>query len=253
MAERPAAIGELIGRMDTLLASLEAERDPARYFLAAYRRITLAVRDTLEQGGFDDPEWVERWDIEFAALYLDAIEQWQAGQVPARPWETAFRSGSEGPRVPPLRHVLLGMNAHINWDLPQALLAVITDEEFDDPAVVARKSADHARIDEILVERVKPEDVELKKVEEPGDRTLLDRLLTPFNRAGTKRFLAEGREKSWRNAQLLSRARRRGPEALAGRLDELERLSEARVADLRQPGQVLLKLAVKGFGVALSE
>ena len=28
---------------------------------------------------------------------------------------------------------------------------------------------------------------ELKKVERPGDRTVLDRLLTPFNRAGSKR------------------------------------------------------------------
>ncbi|HEX2063284.1 MAG TPA: DUF5995 family protein, partial [Acidimicrobiales bacterium] len=103
MAERPAAIGPLIGRMDRLLASLEARQDPARYFLGAYRRITLAVRDNLEGGGFSDPEWVERWDIEFAALYLDAIDQWQAGQKPARPWDTAFRSGTEGPRIPPLR------------------------------------------------------------------------------------------------------------------------------------------------------
>jgi hypothetical protein len=27
------------------------------------------------------------------------------------------------------------MNANINFDLPQALVAVITDEQFDDPAL----------------------------------------------------------------------------------------------------------------------
>jgi hypothetical protein len=50
---------------------------------------------------------------------------------------------------------------------------------------------------------------------------------------------------------LLSRARRRGPAALEARLEELEALSRARVAELAAPGEVLLKLAVKGFGVTL--
>jgi Family of unknown function (DUF5995) len=39
--------------------------------------------------------------------------------------------------------VLLGMNAHINYDLPQARLAVIKDEEFGDAATLARRQADH--------------------------------------------------------------------------------------------------------------
>ena len=38
---------------------------------------------------------------------------------------------------------------------------------------------------------------------------------------------------------------------LAARLKELEDLSSRRVADLKVPGQVLLKLAVRGFGVQL--
>ncbi len=145
------------------------------------------------------------------------------------------------------------MNSHINYDLPQSLLAVITDDEFDDDAVVARRAADHAVMDQVLVDRVKPEDAELMKEEEPGDRTWLDRAMTPFNRAGTKRFLKESRAKVWRNAKLLSKARRQGPDALAARIAELDRLSEARIADLRVPGQVLIKLSLKGFGVELSE
>jgi hypothetical protein len=71
--------------------------------------------------------------------------------------------------------VLLGMNAHINYDLAQSLLAVISEPEFDDP------------------------------------------------------------------------------ELLAARQAELERLAAARVADLMAPGQVVLKLAVKGFGVRLRD
>jgi hypothetical protein len=77
------------------------------------------------------------------------------------------------------------------------------------------------------------------------------RLLQPLNRLATKRFLRESRAKVWANARLLDNARRAGPHAYATRLAELERLAATRVADLMAPGQVVLKLAVKGFGVRL--
>ena len=141
------------------------------------------------------------------------------------------------------------MNAHINYDLPQALVAVITDQEFDDPAVMARREADHQAIDQVLAARVGAEDDELTSVSGPG--SLLDRLLRPFNRLGTQRFLREAREKVWANAVALSRARRHGPEAYQTVLAQLEELSAAKVTALQAPGPVLLKLAVSGFGVRL--
>jgi hypothetical protein len=152
--------------------------------------------------------------------------------------------------LPPLRHVLLGMNAHINYDLPQALLAVITDQEFADPALLARRKADHRAIDEVLAARVGAEDAELVRVSGPGSP--LDRLLRPLNRIGTRRFLREAREKVWANAIALSAARASGPEAYASALERLAELSAAKVTALQAPGQVLLKLAVNGFGVRLN-
>ncbi len=253
MTERPETVEALLARMDMLLAPLEARKDPMRLFLGTYRRTTLAVRDMIERQEFTDNGWVERWDVAFANLYLDAVEGWEADRRAPGPWAAAFGVASHGPRLPPLRHLLLGMNSHINYDLPQSLLAVISDDEFGHEAIVARRAADHALMDQVLVDRVKPEDEELIKVEEPGDRTWLDRALTPFNQAGTKRFLKESRGKVWRNAKLLSKARRQGPDALAACVAELDRLSAARIADLRVPGQVLIKLSLKGFGVELAE
>jgi hypothetical protein len=252
VTDRPRTFGELTALMESMLEPLEEQRDPNRFFLATYLRTTYAVRDEVLRGNFGDVEWVEQWDVAFADLYLQALAQWNGGDQPRTPWQVAF-STTLGPRLPPLRHVLLGINAHVNLDLPLSLLAVITDDEFADPALVARRNADHTRIDGILAGRVAAEDGQLKAVEEPGDRTLLDHLMTPFNRLGTKRFLAEARAKVWRNALLLSAARRKGPDALAVRIDELERLSAARVADLRAPGQVIVRLARYGFGVSLSD
>ena len=131
-------IEELIARMAALLEPMAAAGDQRRYFHAAYLRTTIAVAEEIKLGGFADAGWVERWDVAFADLYLDALQADLEGRAPARPWAIAFGAPAG---LPPLRHVLLGMNAHVNFDLPQALVAVITDGQFDDAALLARREA----------------------------------------------------------------------------------------------------------------
>ena len=162
-----------------------------------------------------------------------------------RPWRLAF---DVDPGLPALRHVLLGINAHINYDLPQALLNTISDDEFKDASFMARRRRDHERIDALLSGRVAAEDSELAVA---SSLSLLDRLLRPLNRRGSKMFLREARQKVWHNTLELQVARTAGPEAYPARLAELEVLSAARIADLLQPGQVILRLAAGGFGVRL--
>jgi hypothetical protein len=146
--------------------------------------------------------------------------------------------------------VLLGINAHINFDLPQSLVRMITDAQFGDPAVLARRERDHERIDGVLASRVAAEDVELQRA---GDRrTPMDRLLTAPNHIASRVFLREARRKVWANTTLLHRARVAGDGEYQQRLAELEALSAGRVADLLRPGPVLIRLAVHGFGVALA-
>jgi hypothetical protein len=246
-------IDGLLERMQAALAPMRESGDDRRHFLSMYARTTGAVGDEIVRGGFVDGEWTERWDLEFAELYLEALHRWSEDGSAPGPWQVAFDATRSGPRLPPLRHVLLGINAHVNYDLPQALLAVIDDDGFADPALIRRRAADHRHIDDIVSSRVAAEDELMRREEVPGDRTLLDRMLTPFNRAGSRRFLQEAREKVWRNAATLSRARRQGPTFLKARVDELGDLSAARVDDLRRPGQVILRLTRHGFGITLSE
>src|ERR1700689_1510706 len=181
--------------MEALLETLQAGRGPRRGFHPTYLRTTIAVADRIRAGGFDDPGWVERWDVAFADLYLDALQAALAGRRPPMPWEAAFSAPAT---LPPVRHVLLGMNAHINYDLPQALLAVISDEEFADPALLARRESDHRAIDDVLASRVGAEGDELASVSGPG--SALDRLLAPLSRRGTRGFLRQARGRVWANA-----------------------------------------------------
>jgi len=243
-------IDDVIDRMTALAEELHRDGDGRLAFHNAYLRTTQAVAAALRDGAFADPGWVDRWDVAFARLYLDALAADRRGDPVPAPWAVAFAAAAAQPDLPAVRHVLLGMNAHINYDLPQALLAVISDAEFGDPDVRARREADHRRIDEVLAVRVGAEDAELKQLE-PA-RSWQDRVLEPVNRMATRRFLRESRAKVWANALELSKARAAGPDRYADRLAQLEKLCGERVADLVRPGPVLLRLAAGGFGVRLA-
>ncbi len=241
----PEAVTAVVALMQSRSDALTPEQGHLREFLGTYLRTTLAVGKAVDDGLFEDPEWVERWDVAFAELYVAALDTHLRGEVPPRPWRLAFDAP---PDLPALRLVLLGINAHVNYDLPQALLAVIDDEDFADTGLMKRRRRDHERIDGVLVGRVAAEDDELAS---RSARSLLDRVLQPLNRVASKRFLRESRTKVWHNTVELQAARLAGPTAYDARLAELEVLSAARIADLRAPGQVLLRLAVAGFGVVL--
>jgi hypothetical protein len=241
------AVAALVARMESLLASLEDDGDPARFFLATYLRTTRAVGTAMADGAFEDPAWVARWDVDFAGLYLRAVENHRSAPAAvAEPWRLAL--GAD-PSLRPEAHVLLGMNAHINFDLPQSLVRMIGPDDFADPGVLALRRRDHERIDAVLAGRVAEEDVELQGA--GGRRTLLDRVLAPANRTASRMFLRESRRAVWANAAELHAARIRGSDAYAARLADLEQASATRVRDLLRPGPVLLRLAVRGFGVPL--
>jgi hypothetical protein len=239
------SIDEVVAVMQERLDELGPEQAHRREFLGTYQRTTVAVGKAVGDGVFEDGPWVEAWDVAFANLYLAALDADLGGGRVPRPWRLAF----EAPQgLKPLQHVLLGINAHINYDLPQALLAVISDEEFSNPVILDRRRRDHERIDGVLSARVAAEDHELAAV---TARSLLDRVLRPLNQRASRRFLREARQKVWHNTTELQRARLSGSEVYAERLGELELLSAAKIADLLAPGQVLLRLAIAGFGVVL--
>jgi hypothetical protein len=240
-------VAALIGRMAELLGGLADDGDPARFFLGTYLRTTQAVAAALDAGSFEDADWVARWDVDFAELYLDALDAHRADPAaPPEPWRLAF--GAK-PGLPPEAHVLLGMNAHINYDLPQSLVRMIPPADFADRDRLAVRRRDHERIDGILAARVAEEDLALELA--GGRRTSLDRVLAPANRVASRLFLRESRRKVWANAHALHEARLAGGETYARRLGELEAAGAARVRDLLRPGPVLLRLAVRGFGVTL--
>lgn len=132
-----AAIAAMDRRIDQALAS----GDPSGYFTCVYRSVTARVRDGIRAGEFDDGERMERFDVAFARLYLDAADGFDCGSPISRAWQVVFDAP---PSALAVQHVMAGMNAHINLDLGIAASSVQRG------ASVAELQADFERLNDVL-------------------------------------------------------------------------------------------------------
>jgi Family of unknown function (DUF5995) len=247
MVTTTLGVADLVRRMEEQHAELEAAQDPRRWFLGTYLRGTRALAAALEDGTFEDPQWVARWRVALTDRYVRALAAFVRDPATAPPtWRRAFSAPAD---LPPEARVLLGMNVHINVDIPQSLLDVIPPEEFTDCELLARRRRDHGRVDKIFADRIAAEDAELQRA--GGSRSPLDKAVAPLNRRAARRMLAEARRSAWANAGVLHCARLEGAESLARKVADLEVAGCERVGDLLRPGPLILRLALHGFGIHL--
>jgi hypothetical protein len=98
-----------------------ASLDPLVNFNHTYLIITRNVKLRLQEQLFDYPKFLNRFDTTFASYYIDAFRNHlQGGDVPAA-WRQAFEAAEQG-AASPFKCMALGVNAHINNDIPQVLL-----------------------------------------------------------------------------------------------------------------------------------
>jgi len=206
--------------VDELLATLAAidgqlpPTDGVACFNRMYRQVTEAVREHLQLATFGDPAWLARLDVLFGNLSLDAIE---APAGAPRAW-LALIERREDTRVTPLQFALAGLNAHINRDLPLAV--VQTCLELNTAPDAADHHTDFLRVNSILA------------VVEPAIRaSFQDDLLREVDRKapGLQSVVAnfkvvKARETAWSNALTLWTLRRVSADVQADFLDGLDHL-----------------------------
>ena len=92
--------------------------DAAGYFPALYARVTDRIQTAAAEGRFDDPKRMEEFANAFARWYVRARTGETA--VPGC-WRAAFDVTGDS-RLMIVQHLLLGINAHVNHDLPQVVV-----------------------------------------------------------------------------------------------------------------------------------
>jgi Family of unknown function (DUF5995) len=118
----PSTVAEVIARMEAIVSPLP-RGDGVACFTRLYLAVTQGVESRLGGTVFRDPRFLERLDVAFADLFFDAVDDFQRDPA-ATPhaWLPLFQSRSQR-GIAPLQFAFAGMNAHINRDLPVALVA----------------------------------------------------------------------------------------------------------------------------------
>jgi hypothetical protein len=171
-------------------------------FAFTYLLTTEEYRRAVEDPGFfTDNAFVNHQDAVFADYYFEAFDDWHAGRVDevSPSWRIAFHAAQKQ-QVTGMGNVFLGMNAHVNRDLPFVLEAIGLVK----PDGTSRK-VDHDRVNDflaatnqyLLVEAAKFLDPTLDDGDVPG--------ISVDNSAAVQALVA-WREQAWRNAERLVNA-----------------------------------------------
>ena len=112
---RPTTIQEVLNQLDAIIEQAIVNNDRVGLFAFIYRRTTAEIQKEIQLKNFEDNARLEKLDVAFANLYLDAYNNYTNHKPVSKCWEFAFHTKNESLTI--LQHILLGMNAHINLDL----------------------------------------------------------------------------------------------------------------------------------------
>jgi hypothetical protein len=181
---------------------LDRACDHDAVFALTYLRTTQTYYRTVKRDPsfFSDLAWLNHEDAVFARLYFKAYDRYQAGQPVPTAWRIAFDAAGSA-NVTGIGDLLLGMNAHIDRDLPYAL----ADVGLVKPDGSSRK-ADHDKVNLFLDRVIDPLQTELARRYD-ALFGYSDAEPSPFDEAAALHFVRSLRENAWRNAERLVNAK----------------------------------------------
>jgi hypothetical protein len=188
-----------IRRMRELQARLGC--DHKAVFATTYLELTRTARDALvaDPGLLRWPQWFFREDALFANVYFRSVRHWERGREVPEAWRIAFETAENG-EVIGAQDMLLGINAHVQNDMPFVLARLgLRDRRGD-----ARKP-DHDLFNQVLADGYE------RVVGQVGERYDSNMAVTnppgvPADDVAGLEIVRQWRENVWRNAERLVNA-----------------------------------------------
>lgn len=204
-----------VERMRTLVAqwsgAIKSERgfprqpeDHRVIFLHCYLLMTVNMLAAIQRQEFHDPGWVDRLLHIFAGYYFTALDAFDQDPAAASPvWQLAFEEARH-PQALAMQHLLLGVNAHINYDLIMALVDILQPEWAsltDDQRLL--RYHDHCQVNHVISRTVDAVEEDVIDPEMPVMR-LVDKIVgRHIEDAAVSDLLGHWREIVWRHATRL--------------------------------------------------
>jgi hypothetical protein len=217
--------------MRTLIEEWQASADPRAAFLSCYQLMTQGMLEAINNNEFNDQEWVYSFLHHFAEYYFTALEQYEHdSSLAPSVWQRAFDAARQ-PDTLVLQNLLLGINAHINYDLIFTLADVLEpDWSRLTPDERQGRYDDYTHVNKIIGSTI---DTVQDTIIEPDFPVMdvFDRLLGSTDEWAVSHIINQWREEVWLQAlQLL--------DALENERQDLKRQYEQQA--LRRASHILL-------------
>lgn len=222
VAGRDKCAVKTLREMESQLTTLASSCSHNAVFSLAYTRISQGYAWIRTTGTATSPYYANTAGLNyivevFARTYLRWWNEWSAGKPVTTSWQLAFNA-AKNKRVSGTGNLMLGINAHINRDLPFVVAAaglVNTDGTSRKP--------DYDKVNDLLYELTKPLNREQAARLDPSMSTGPGSLADP----ATFNLIASWRERAWRNAESLTAARDATERALVAQRIEDEAAADA--------------------------
>ncbi len=176
----------------------ESEEDNRTIFLYCYSMMTGNMLKAIEQDKFNDNKWVNKLLHRFAEYYFDALSCYDCGDATPAVWKEVHVAAATK-KLHVIQHLLLGVNAHINYDLVLSLYDLLAPEWNDlSEEMREKRYQDHCLVNEIIgntIDKVQDEVVEkyspLMKV--------VDRIMGRLDENLLLRLISEWRDSVWQH------------------------------------------------------
>lgn len=195
-----STVPEVVARLREIEASAPRS-DGVACFARLYREVTEGVNAGLARQTFANVEFMTALDVTFAGLFFAALEAY--GHNPATApsaWTPLFAQRSRR-GIAPLQFALAGMNAHINRDLPVALVSTCRERDVE-LRDASPEHADFVRINVLLA----AVEAQVKRSYLSGWTALADQLVHRYHRIDDVVAMwnvSRARDAAWTNGQAL--------------------------------------------------
>jgi len=154
LPQRPANVREALRALDAVTERLLGDDDARATFPDVYAIVTRQIADRVDLGAgafFHDPRWISRLAGRFCERYLDTL-RWSmdGGAQDCDAWDIAYAACARGGRLP-IQHLMLGISAHINYDLAIGIYRTLAEAEAaPDARALRRYKHDFDRVNDLL-------------------------------------------------------------------------------------------------------
>ncbi|WP_116108904.1 DUF5995 family protein [Lewinella sp. IMCC34191] len=193
---------DILQRMDGRVNEWKSTGDARHVFLGCYRMMTGGMLEAIDANVFHDREWISELLHRFAGYYFDALTCYDCGDRVPEVWRHVHEVSAKQD-LREVQHLLLGVNAHINYDLVLTLCDML-EREWNDLPPEQRKIryADHCRVNEVIagtIDRVQDQ------ILAPNDPVMgwLDRACGRLDEYLIAGLIRRWREEVWQRARTL--------------------------------------------------